>query len=57
MGPLLNDMKEMVTKSTEALDAAFTLVFMSKIVIRESQVSDSSGEVWSSEDLLLAEEN
>lgn len=41
MGPLLNETRQMVTKKKEALDAAFALVFMSKVCFQESQVSDS----------------
>lgn len=46
-----------MTKNKEALDALFALVFMTKICLQESQVSDRSWKVWSNKNLPLVEED
>lgn len=42
---------------TEVLNAAFTLVFASKIWLQESQASESSGKLWHNEDLPLVKQD
>jgi len=56
VGPLLNDSREK-TKNKQALDDFFALVFMSKICLQESLVSDGIWKVWSNKDLPLEEKD
>ena len=56
----INPSRDLVTKhmgKAEILSAVFTLVFACKIYPQESQAPETSGKVWSKEDLSLLEED
>ncbi|GAB0193858.1 mitochondrial enolase superfamily member 1 [Grus japonensis] len=60
VGQLLNEVRDLVTQNmekAEVLHAAFASICTSKTSFPESQVPETSGRVWSKEDIPLVEED
>lgn len=60
MGPLLNEMGDLVTQDmqkAEVLNTLFASVFPSKTSLQECQVPEMRGKAWSNDDVPLMEED